>query len=76
MFRLDNKVALVTGSGSGIGKEIAQLYARQGARVIIADINPSAAQEVVAEITSAGEARKQYSLMLRKKLRYAQSLIR
>ena len=51
MFRLENKVAVVTGSGSGIGREIALLYAKQGARVIVADIQVEAAQRVVAEIT-------------------------
>ncbi len=54
MFRLDNKVALVTGSGSGIGKEIAILYAQQGASVIVADINLLAAEQVSAAITEQG----------------------
>jgi len=54
MFRLDGKVALVTGAGSGIGREIALLYATQGAQVVVADVNMAAAGAVVAEISGAG----------------------
>lgn len=54
MFRLDGKTALVTGAGSGIGREIALLYGAQGATVAIGDINDEAAQGVADEITNAG----------------------
>ena len=53
-MKLRNKVAIVTGAASGIGKEIALRYAREGAKVAIADLNLQAAQAVAGEITRAG----------------------
>jgi 3-hydroxybutyrate dehydrogenase len=49
-MRLKDKVAVVTGAASGIGKEIAKTYAREGARVVIADLNEKAATAAAAEI--------------------------
>jgi len=54
MGRLDGKRALVTGAGGGIGRSIAALFAREGARVAVLDINPTAAQETCRQIDSQG----------------------
>ena len=53
-MRMRDRVALVTGAGSGIGREIARAFAREGARVGVADIASGPAGEVAAEIESAG----------------------
>jgi NAD(P)-dependent dehydrogenase (short-subunit alcohol dehydrogenase family) len=58
MSRLEGKNALVTGAGSGIGKAIATVFGREGARVMASDINEESAQAVAAQIEdSGGEAR-------------------
>ena len=54
-MRLENKVALITGSASGIGKEIAIIYAREGAKVAIADLNLQAAEATAREIDPTGK---------------------
>lgn len=54
MFRLDNKTAIITGGGSGIGKAIATVFAKQGAAVNILDMDEQGATNVVNEITAEG----------------------
>ena len=54
-MRLQDKVAIVTGAASGIGKGIALLYAREGAKVAIADLNQKAADATAREIDSTGK---------------------
>ena len=54
MPQLKDKVAYVTGAASGIGKEIATLFAQEGAKVVIADLNKAAADATAAELKAAG----------------------
>ena len=53
-IRFDNKVAVVTGAGSGIGKAIALALADAGAKVVVADQHEAAAREVAEQLTSGG----------------------
>lgn len=52
--RLENKVALITGAGGGIGRASARLFCAEGARVVVADIDESAGGSAVEEIKAAG----------------------
>jgi 3-hydroxybutyrate dehydrogenase len=53
-MQLKDKVAFITGSASGIGKEIATVYAREGAKVVIADLNKEAADATARELAATG----------------------
>lgn len=53
-FKLDNQVAIITGAEGGIGRGIAELFARSGAAVVVSDLNQSAAEEVVKGIEADG----------------------
>jgi NAD(P)-dependent dehydrogenase (short-subunit alcohol dehydrogenase family) len=53
-MRLEGKVAIITGSGSGIGRGTANLFAREGAKVVVAEINPETGQRTADEINAAG----------------------
>jgi 3-hydroxybutyrate dehydrogenase len=54
LMKLKDKICIVTGAASGIGKEIALTYSREGGKVVIADLNKDAAQTAAAEIAAQG----------------------
>src|SRR5437867_1151634 len=53
-MRLEGKVALITGAGSGIGRESALLFSREGARIVVADVNEEGGRGTVEQVRSAG----------------------
>ena len=53
-MKLENKVALITGAGSGIGRAIARLFAEEGARIVVNDVSASAAKETVESLGARG----------------------
>jgi NAD(P)-dependent dehydrogenase (short-subunit alcohol dehydrogenase family) len=54
MMRLEGKVAIITGAGSGIGKATARLFAKEGAKILAADYNAKSGKETVEEIKQTG----------------------
>src|SRR5882762_6645494 len=52
--RLEGRVALITGAGSGIGRAAAELFAAEGAAIAVVDLRADAAEETVAKITAEG----------------------
>lgn len=53
-MRLENKVVMITGAGSGLGRESSRLFAREGAKVVVTDISESRAKETVALVHEEG----------------------
>ncbi len=56
-MRLQDRIAIVTGAARGIGRAIAEAYVREGAKVVLADINAELGEETAAELGRDGEAR-------------------
>ena len=53
-MRLADKVCVITGGGSGMGRVAASMFAAEGARVVVAEFDPAAGQETVRQVTAAG----------------------
>ena len=54
MARLDGKVALITGAGKGMGQVASVLFAREGARIVVADFSEAGGRETVAAVEAGG----------------------
>ena len=67
MALLGNHIAVVTGAGSGIGRAIASGYAREGARVVLLDVNGKAAAEAAQEIRTSGGKAESFALDVTKR---------
>ena len=65
-MQLKDKVAVVTGGASGFGKAIARLYAQEGARVVVADLNGPGADAVAADIGSNARPTSRIVTMLKR----------
>src|SRR3954451_20225948 len=67
MALLENHIAVVTGAGSGIGRAIAAGYAREGAQVVLLDINEKTAAEAAEELRDAGGKAESFALDVTKR---------
>ena len=66
LMRLNNRIAVVTGAGQGMGKEIAKILARLGAMVIIAEINADTGESTAAAIRATGDSADYHPLDVRR----------
>ena len=62
MRRLEDRIALVTGAAAGIGRAIAETFAREGAIVVVADLDADAAKEVADAIVKSNGAATPYAV--------------